>query len=237
MRTPKQLYAEERIMYRPELLTCLHCGDLLVTWNYLAWDKIVQTLDRLLSIATDRAAALIRRVRARACVYRILSTRRTLRSRWLAQLEQPTFEEFLAPLKHLEWPILAVLTDKQTGLVPAVATVWPDSQHQFCQAHYLRHLAEPLATADAVFKRELRQTVREQVGDVLRQEPGRYLGQGGVLTVTGLVPSPVEELTASAGQLPAPAAAPMTSSPEAEPVITQLVRHTHYVLTLKAGRP
>src|SRR4029434_8177228 len=52
MRTPKQLYAEERIIYRPELLTCLHCGDLLVTCNSLAWDKTVQTLDRLLSIAT-----------------------------------------------------------------------------------------------------------------------------------------------------------------------------------------
>jgi hypothetical protein len=52
MRTPKQLYAEERIIYRPELLSCLHCGDLLVTWNYLAWDKTVQTLDRLLSVAT-----------------------------------------------------------------------------------------------------------------------------------------------------------------------------------------
>ena len=52
MRTPKRLYAEERIIYRPELLTCLHCGDLLVAWNYLAWDKIVQTLDGLLSVAT-----------------------------------------------------------------------------------------------------------------------------------------------------------------------------------------
>jgi len=52
MRTPKRLYAEERIIYHPELLTCLHCGDLLVMWNYLAWDKTVQTLDRLLSIAT-----------------------------------------------------------------------------------------------------------------------------------------------------------------------------------------
>src|SRR5262245_25082876 len=52
MRTPKRLYAEERIIYHPELLTCLHCGDLLVLWNYLAWDKTVQTLDRLLSIAT-----------------------------------------------------------------------------------------------------------------------------------------------------------------------------------------
>src|SRR5262245_60786680 len=52
MRTPKRLYAEARIMYHPELLTCLHCGDLLVLWNYLAWDKTVQTLDRCLSIAT-----------------------------------------------------------------------------------------------------------------------------------------------------------------------------------------
>ena len=52
MRTPKRLYAEERIIYHPELLTCLHCGDLLVAWNYLAWDKTVQTLDGLLSIAT-----------------------------------------------------------------------------------------------------------------------------------------------------------------------------------------
>ena len=52
MRTPKRLYAEERIIYQPELLTCPHCGDLLVSWNYLAWDKTVQTLDRLLSIAT-----------------------------------------------------------------------------------------------------------------------------------------------------------------------------------------
>src|SRR4029450_12482300 len=52
MRTPKRLYAEARIIYQPELLTCLHCGDLLVPWNYLAWDKTVQTLDGLHSIAT-----------------------------------------------------------------------------------------------------------------------------------------------------------------------------------------
>src|SRR6266568_891362 len=49
MRTPKRLYAQERIIYHPELLTCLHCGDLLVTCNYLAWDKTVQMLDRVLS--------------------------------------------------------------------------------------------------------------------------------------------------------------------------------------------
>ena len=52
MRTPKRLYAQQRIIYQPELLTCPHCGDLLVLCNYLAWDKTVQTLDHVLSVAS-----------------------------------------------------------------------------------------------------------------------------------------------------------------------------------------
>jgi hypothetical protein len=340
MRTPKRLYAEERIIYHPELLTCLHCGDLLVMWNYLAWDKTVQTLDRRLSIATrpgrcpqitcpgsrmrllsaeaqrlappgstygsdvlvhigwlrqhqratyseihrDLSARLSiseahvrylyqhiylpllacheRQQRGRLAqvaqeqggliialdglapqggepqiwFIRDLSTGLTLRSGWLAQLDQPTFEAFLAPLKHLEWPILAVLSDKQTGLVPAVATVLPTSRHQWCQAHYLRNLAEPLAEADATFKGALRQQVREQVGDLSRQAPRRQRGQAGVLIVTGLLPSPVEEPLTPPCQRSAPSAAPTASAPEAEQVISQLSCHTRYLLTLK-GRP
>jgi len=164
------------------------------------------------------------------------STGLTRRSGWLAQLDQPTFEAFLAPLKHLEWPILAVLSDKHTGLVPAVATVLPDSRHQCCQVHSLRNLAEPLAAADAAFKGELRATVRAQVGAVIRQEPRRPPGHAGVLTVTGLLPRPGEEPTAPTCHSPAPSASPMVSAPEAEQIITQLVRHTRDVLTLK-GRP
>jgi Transposase, Mutator family len=340
MRTPRQLYAAERIIYHPELLTCLHCGDLLVTWNYLAWDKTVQTLDRLLSIATrpgrcphvtcpgsrmrllsaeaqrlalpgstygydvlvrlgwlrqhqhatyreihhDLSARLAiseahvrylyqhvylpllacheRQQRGRLAraaqeqggliialdglapqggepqiwFIRDLSTGLTLRSGWLAQLDQPTFEAFLAPLKHLEWPILAVLSDKQTGLVPAVATALPASRHQFCQAHYLRNLAEPLAAADAAFKGELRKTVRQHVGDLLRSEARKPPAHTGVLTVTGLLPSPVEESTAPACPSLPPSASPSASAPEADQIITPLVRHTRYLLTLK-GRP
>ena len=289
MRTPKQLYAHERMIYQPELLTCPHCGDLLVMCNYLAWDKTVQMLDRVLSVASrpgrcphatcvgsrmrllsaegqriapagstygydvvvrigwwrqeSRATygeihtALTSQVRISeshvrylyqqvylpllACherqhydhlaqiaqqqgglivaldglapqggepqlwFIRELSSGLTLRSGWLCQQDQPTFETFLAPLKHLEWPILAVLSDKQRGLVPAVAAVLPNSRHQFCQAHYLRNLAEPLAEADAAFKMALRQSVREQVGDGLRQDirtgarPSRCLDDDG----------------------------------------------------------
>ncbi len=227
MRTPKGLYADERIIYHPALLTCPHCGDLLVMSNYLAWDKTVQTLDGVLSVASRPghcphakcAGSRMRLLSAEAqgialpgstygydvlvrlgwwrqeyCatygemhaelaaqvhisvshvrylyqqVYlpllacherqhqdrlaqvakhqgglilaldglapqggephiwfiRELASGLTIRSGWLCQQDQTTFEAFLEPLKHLEWPILAVRSDKQTGLVPAVAAV------------------------------------------------------------------------------------------------------------------
>src|SRR5215469_7728533 len=340
MRTPKPLYAHERMIYHPELLTCPHCGDLLVTCNYLAWDKTVQRLDRVLSVASrpghcphatcvgsrlrllsaegqrlapagstygydvvvhigwwrqeSRAtyreihAALTSRVRISeshvgylyqqvylpllACherqhcdrlaqiaqqqgglivaldglapqggepqiwFIRELSSGLTLRSGWLCRQDQPTFEAFLEPLKHLGWPILAVLSDKQKGLVPAVAAVFPHSRHQLCQAHYLRNLAEPLAEADAVFKSALRQRVRQHVGPLIRQEPRTEPGQAGVLTVTGLLPSPLKEPQALVSHNPTPRVSPLAPEPNADAVVAQLFRHTRYLLTLK-GRP
>ncbi len=340
MRTPKQLYAHERMIYHPELLTCPHCGDLLVTCNYLAWDKTVQMLDRVLSVASrpgrcphatcvgsrlrllsaagqgiapagstygydvvvrigwwrQESRATYREIHAElasqvriseshvgylyqqvylpllACherqhhdrlaqiatqqgglivaldglapqggepqiwFIRELSSGLTLRSGWLCQQDQPTFEAFLEPLKHLEWPILAVLSDKQTGLVPAVATVLPNSRYQFCQAHYLRNLAEPLAEADAAFKSELRKTVREQVGDLIRQATRTAPGHPGVLTVTGLLPSPLEKPPVPTCQSPTPRDTLTGPESKADEVITQLLRHTRYLLTLK-GRP
>src|SRR6266571_4292604 len=340
MRTPKRLYAQERMIYQPELLTCPHCGDLLVMCNYLAWDKTVQTLDRVLSVASRPghcphvtcAGSRMRLLSAQAqrlalpgstygydvlvriawwrqeyrATYREIHTELasqvriseshvgylyqqvylpllacherqyrdhlaqiakeqggliialdglapqggephmwfiraltsgvTLRSGWLSQQDQPTFEAFLQPLKHLEWPMLAVLSDKQTGLVPAVATVLPNSRYQFCQAHYLRNLAEPLAEADAAFKSELRKTVREQVGDLIRQATRTAPGHPGVLTVTGLLPSPLAKPTAPASQSPTPRDTLPVPASEADEVITQLFRHTRYLLTLK-GRP
>jgi hypothetical protein len=340
MRTPKRLYTAERLIYHPELLTCPHCGDVLVMCNYLAWDKTVQTLDRVLSVASrpgrcphttclgsrmrllsataqhlavpgstygydvlvriawwrqeyhatyrEIHTELASQVRISAShvgylyqqVYlpllacherqhrdhlaqiakeqgglilaldglapqggepqiwfiRELTSGVTIRSGWLAQQDQPTFEAFLKPLTHLEWPILAVLSDKQKGLVPAVAAVFPNSRYQFCQAHYLRNLAEPLAEADAALKAELRNTVRQQVGGLIRQEPHTAPGQAGVLTVTGLLPSPLAKPTAPASQSPPPRDTLAAPASTADEVITQLFRHTRYLLTLK-GRP
>ncbi|HSX81724.1 MAG TPA: transposase [Candidatus Saccharimonadia bacterium] len=343
MRTPKRLYSQERIIYQPELLTCPHCGNLLRMCNYLAWDKTVQTLDRVVSVASrpghcprpscvgsrmhlvsaeaqgiafsgstygydvlvrlgwwrqqyhatyrEIHADLATRVRISeshvrylyqrvylpllACqerqyqdrlaqvakqqggliialdglapqggephiwFIRELTSGLTLRSGWLSQQDQPTFEAFLKPLNDLAWPILAVLSDKQTGLMPAVATVLPHSRYQFCQAHYLRNLAEPLAEADAAFKVALRKTVRQQVGALIRQEPRPAPGQAGVLTVTGLLPSPLgaqQVPTAPDSQRQAPSASFRAPTPAADEIITHLFRHTRYLLTLK-GRP
>src|SRR2546425_30614 len=99
--------------------------------------------------------------------------------------------------------MLAVLSDKQTGVMPAVATGLPQSRYQFCQAHYLRNVAEPLAEADSALKVALRKTVRQQGGTLMRQEPHTAPGQAGVLTVTGLCPRPLrpqEDTTAPASQ-------------------------------------
>jgi hypothetical protein len=74
------------------------------------------------------------------------------------------------------------------------------------------------------------------VGSLLSQEPQAEPGHGGVLTMTGLLPSPVAEPHASASPSPTPPRAPLSCSAEANEVVTQLLRHTHYLLTLK-GRP
>jgi hypothetical protein len=85
-------------------------------------------------------------------------------------------------------------------------------------------------------QRELRQTVREQGGHLLRQAPRRHPGQAGGVTVTGLLPSPGAESTALTCHHPAPSAIPRASALAAEQVISQLLCPTRSLLTL-TGRP
>jgi hypothetical protein len=336
MRTPKSLYVQQRRIYHPELLSCPSCGDLLVGCNYLKWDKIVQTLDQVLSIASrpghgpnpecpghalrlvsaqgqgiapanstygydvvtrigwlrqhafatyeqihtelsqrvSISESHVRRLYQRsylpllACherrqqgrletlakqqggliialdglqpeagepqlwFIRELSTGLTLRSGWLSRQTQDAFADFLAPLLKQGWPILAVLSDKQTGLEQAVASKFPNSPHQFCQAHYLRNLAKPLSEADAEMKTELRKAVREQIGEFIRRPVLRDASAQGVLTVTGILGSPLPGAAANADE-PGGVSEPQRQVDE---VISSLFAHTRYLLTLK-GRP
>jgi hypothetical protein len=162
---------------------------------------------------------------------RELFTGLTLRSGWLSQFDHGTFEAFLAPLSTaLPGPVVAVLSDKQRGLLPAVATVFPQAHHHFCHAHYLKNLAEPWAEADSAFKVDLRKAVREAVGPLLRDEAATATTPSNVLCVTGMFPDEltVSEVSATGDTIP-------DEVLEAD-VMTQLFQHTRYLLTLK-GRP
>jgi hypothetical protein len=203
-----------------------------------------------------------------------------LRSGWLSRQDQAAFEGFLMPLRELDWPIRAVVSDKQRGLLPAIASVLSDVPHQFCQSHYLRNLAEPLASADAALTVVLRQAVRLSLGPLLLRDQPPEPTCPGVLTMTGLlaasplvagaapalpepaladtvtpaatriVPTvtvaaaaaPTQEALASV-QLPAAEPAAVAQDERADPatqsaaaIVTQLLRRTRYLLTLK-GRP
>ena len=150
----------------------------------------------------------------------------TLRSGWLARQDEATFVNFLRPIAELGLTIQAVVSDKQRGLVPAIAQVFPEAKHGFCQIHYLQNAVIPIAEADEAMKVVLRQDVREQIGDLIRVEK---VESNGVLTVTGLLPSSTPE----SFTLPS---LPQVHEQECEHIRQDLRRCIRYLLTLK-GRP
>lgn len=96
---------------------------------------------------------------------RELQTGLTLRSGWLSQQDQTTFVNFLQPIADMGLWVLAVMSDKQRGLAPAVPQVFPYAKHSFCQIHYLNNAAAPVAEVDEAMKVALRKEVRKEAGD------------------------------------------------------------------------
>jgi hypothetical protein len=174
-------------------------------------------------------------------VVRELRSGLTLRSGWLSTQAEESLANFLQPIADLDVPIRAVVSDKQHSLVRAVARVFPHSPHQFCQLHFLDNAAAPIAAADEAMKITLRQIVRDQVGELVRQEQAKTPG---ILTVTGLLPSaPAATETPPPSAAPPPtSAAPVSAHPpaaetvERECIVRDLLRRVRYLLTLK-GRP
>jgi hypothetical protein len=166
-------------------------------------------------------------------VVRDLLTGLTLRSGWMSQQDQAAFVNFLWPIRESGLRVEAVMSDKQRGLVPAVAEVFPHAKHGFCQTHYLKNATAPVAEADEAMKVTLRKQVRQEIGALIRQDKEE---QAGVLTVTGLLPSPVEEPKPplQAGECPQPPSDPIVQ--ERETIVQDLLRRVRYLLTLK-GRP
>lgn len=190
---------------------------------------------------------------------RELRTGKTLRSGWMSEQGQRAFENFLGPIAEAGLRIEAVMSDKQRGLVPAVKVVFPKAKHAFCQAHYLNNIAAPIAKADEAMKVSLRQQVRSEIGELIRPE---QVERAGVLTVTGVLPTPIgsEAAAESPSQIrsdeplgqaktqrekpePAKPEYEQTKAEEIDPVEqeqaeieTAIKRRIRYLLTLK-GRP
>jgi len=167
-------------------------------------------------------------------VVRELQTGRTLRSGWLLRQDETAFVEFLRPIADLGLPVTALVSDKQVALAPAVARVFPHSVHGFCHVHYFKNAAEPVADADEAMKKALRQEVRADLGELLRP---KTLENTGVLTVTGLVPSPVESPPPTDTAAPPVTSASATApAAERERIVQDILHRVRYLLTLK-GRP
>jgi hypothetical protein len=169
---------------------------------------------------------------------RALPTRLTLRCGWLATQEPSTFETFLQPIRDLGWPVGAVMSDKQRGLVPAVSEVFGEAKHAFCHRHYLNTMAAPVCEADAKMQVPLRKQVRQDVGELIRRDTSP--ASPGVLTVPGLIPSPVVRGLADPPPDPAPplAEVPRLDGPiqAREAIVDDRLRRVRYLLTRK-GRP
>jgi hypothetical protein len=131
------------------------------------------------------------------------------------------------------------VSDQQTALGPAVASVFPHAQHGLCQVHYFKNAAEPVADADEALKKTLRQAVRSDLKAVLRPPSPEHTG---VLTVTGLLPSPVEAPESAAppsdktARPPGPTSASTATAAERDNIVQDVVQRVRYLLTLK-GRP
>ena len=65
---------------------------------------------------------------------------------------------FLAQIKEIGVPIIAVVSDKERALVPAIEEALPGVPHQFCQLHYLKNIAKPMDDDLSSLGVEIRQT-------------------------------------------------------------------------------
>jgi len=221
--------SQVRHLYHERYLPLLACNE-RENWHQLnelsAQNGLILSLDGLCPDGGEPQLWVVRE----------LQSGLTLRSGWMSQQDEAAFVNFLQPIADAELHVDAVLSDKQRGLEPAVPNVFPQAKHAYCQMHYLKNIAEPVAEEDEAMKVALRKDVRSRVGTLIRQEK---IESPGVLTVTGMIPSPIEEPPLEKAEDAPGQDSPMLSDPvesEREAIVQDILRRVRYLLTLK-GRP
>ncbi|MCP4936787.1 MAG: DUF3987 domain-containing protein [bacterium] len=139
-------------------------------------------------------------------VVREVLTNTVLAAGWIPRVDEPTLTAFLAPVKALDLPWLATVSDKQVSLIKALAATWEKIPHQYCQAHYLSNAVTPMYEADEHLKTQLRKQIRAKAGVTMRQTQAEAKKQkvdddkpGLVTTGLAVKPPPgLEEVRAAA---------------------------------------
>lgn len=217
--------SQVRYMYHRQYLPLMACQER----QHL---PELQTLARTRGLILGLDGLVVEGGEPQLWVVRELQMGWTLRCGWLNSEDTAAFTAFLQPIADLDLCVWAVMQDKQRGLVPVVQTVFPGAYQAFCQAHYFKNAAAPVADADEQMKITLRQAVREDVGDLIRQKQAEIPE---ILTVTGLLPSPLPAAT-PASRTPATGVAPDPAA-EREALVQDLLRRVRYLLTLKGRAP
>jgi hypothetical protein len=141
-------------------------------------------------------------------------------------------EPLLVRVKEMGVPVLGVVTDKDTGLVPAVKKVFPDVPYQLCQTHFLKNCAGGMdkdlkALGESVERRA------DKVREVeTRMHKARRKKEAAVAQANKSAPlpeqAPQKQPLPDVGEVPkgsAPQAAQACSEQELATQLCALVRH------------
>ena len=96
-------------------------------------------------------------------------TGRLLAAENLRVSDTPTIKAFLQPIRDLNLPVIAAISDAQESLLQAIAGLWPNIPHQICQFHYLREASRPMYELDRGLRKQIRKAIQQPVRDVRAQ--------------------------------------------------------------------
>jgi hypothetical protein len=132
----------------------------------LTWQALVRTNGRLIlsidGIQPDKGNETVYLVRD-------IVTGRLLAAENIRLSDTPTIKALLQPIRDLNLPVIAAISDAQESLLQAIAGLWPDIPHQICQFHYLREASRPMYELDRGLRKQIRKAIQQPVRDVRRQ--------------------------------------------------------------------
>ena len=122
-----------------------------------------RTLDEVHWALLEQLAALGVSISRREV--REVRTGRVLLAEPTRESETETLKRLLSPVQALPVPVQVIISDAQTSLLCAIASLWPKVPHQVCQFHALRDASKIIYEQD----RQAKVAVRQKLQPKLKQ--------------------------------------------------------------------